>query len=780
MFRRGLLAACCLLGLLGGASAQTSETRSQLLIQNNSTIFPNVSGAITPQSLNALTSNMIASSATQADVNVFLQMPIFPCTGLVQGAGAGPTFCSPTLPIGLTIQSPTITGAVFSGLSGPLLGNGSGAVTAGTISGNTHAFLTADGALVSGHCPQIDGSGGLIDSGGACGGGGGGSGTVATGLANNLGFYAVGGNTISPLTTTANSILATSAGGVPGLTTTIPAGVGGAFATGGNENTIWTSANTGFENNFQAQNSGTSSNGSTRAIFTAALSGCSFCNSYLYANGGATPTGYVQSDTGLTGGLTISAQVGPVTLSTATSVVVPGGEVTLGIAGSETGNLVFENLTSGYVALQPATGALGTSLAILPANSGTITEDNINNIFSAPQTISAGAAGGELIASFLDPTLGGGHPVYLGLGITGTGSNNLVQLVYNFVSLGSNSNSFSLSFANGATVLTANANGLVTAPYSFATPGLPGLSNNVAGAGSPGLDMSGCSTLVTCGWEIYSAPTNYAASYTPLQVLRIAPASGGSTVYDVAYFQTSTGLHETGSEYGVSSITYVGTLASTGLLGIGVSASAIKILNGQAPGTSMAWAMGLYVQAIDQTNVVNPTSPIQAAEIDVYSNAGSGTDSNGQRIGVAINGGTNGSPDPGVHISRLLALGINNQVTVDNGITFGTSSGGNFVNGIVATAVNFTGCVLCMPGFTTDNSGDLTISASGAFALSVAGVSNLYGGAVFGGNPAPTDTTNQISIGGTSTGNASGCGGGSATACMQIRVNGFLRYVPFY
>ena len=51
----------------------------------------------------------------------------------------------------------------------PLLGNTISTFTQGTVSGNTTAFMTADGALTSSHCPQIDAFGGLVDSGAACG-----------------------------------------------------------------------------------------------------------------------------------------------------------------------------------------------------------------------------------------------------------------------------------------------------------------------------------------------------------------------------------------------------------------------------------------------------------------------------------------------------------------------------------------------------------------------------------------------------------------------------------
>jgi hypothetical protein len=55
----------------------------------------------------------------------------------------------------------------------PLLGAGASALTQGTISGNTTELVTGSGAFTSGHCPQFDANGNLVDSGAGCAGGGG-------------------------------------------------------------------------------------------------------------------------------------------------------------------------------------------------------------------------------------------------------------------------------------------------------------------------------------------------------------------------------------------------------------------------------------------------------------------------------------------------------------------------------------------------------------------------------------------------------------------------------
>lgn len=78
----------------------------------------------------------------------------------------------------------------------PVLGNGSSGLTQGTRSGNTTSFATTSGTLTNGHCPQWDGTGNLVDSGGVCGGGGG-SGTVSAGTAGQLAYYAGTGTAVS-------------------------------------------------------------------------------------------------------------------------------------------------------------------------------------------------------------------------------------------------------------------------------------------------------------------------------------------------------------------------------------------------------------------------------------------------------------------------------------------------------------------------------------------------------------------------------------------------------
>lgn len=81
----------------------------------------------------------------------------------------------------------------------PVIGGGAGtAPSSGTRSGNTTKFVTTTGTLTSGDCVQIDASGNMIDAGAACGTGGGGS--IPSGTANQMLYYASSGSTVTAVT----------------------------------------------------------------------------------------------------------------------------------------------------------------------------------------------------------------------------------------------------------------------------------------------------------------------------------------------------------------------------------------------------------------------------------------------------------------------------------------------------------------------------------------------------------------------------------------------------
>lgn len=101
--------------------------------------------------------------------------------------------------------SPTFAGLTWSGYGGSavlLRANSSGALAAVTIGSN----LSFDGTTLSAT-------------------GGGGTGTVNSGTANQLAYYASTGTAVSGLTSANNSVLVTNGSGVPSWATSLPSGV---------------------------------------------------------------------------------------------------------------------------------------------------------------------------------------------------------------------------------------------------------------------------------------------------------------------------------------------------------------------------------------------------------------------------------------------------------------------------------------------------------------------------------------------------------------------------
>jgi hypothetical protein len=142
-------------------------------------------------------------------------------------SGAGVPSESATLPSGLTIPSPTITGLNASAVSvGQLAAaNGGTGLSAFSRSGNTTTFVTTTGSQISGHCVSIDGSGNHIDAGAACGSGAGGSGTVTSSAVNSVAWYSATGTAVTGMTPVSNAVLVTSGAAVPSEATTLPSGL---------------------------------------------------------------------------------------------------------------------------------------------------------------------------------------------------------------------------------------------------------------------------------------------------------------------------------------------------------------------------------------------------------------------------------------------------------------------------------------------------------------------------------------------------------------------------
>lgn len=146
----------------------------------------NAKGLITAASSTAVVAPAGTLSGTTLASNVVTSS--LTTVGALASGSLAVGFTPVTVPLGGT-------GAATFTSNLPLIGNGTGAVAQGTLSGNTTKFATASGTLTSGDCVAFDASGNVVSAGGPCTVGGGG-GTVTSATAGQLAWYSATGTTV--------------------------------------------------------------------------------------------------------------------------------------------------------------------------------------------------------------------------------------------------------------------------------------------------------------------------------------------------------------------------------------------------------------------------------------------------------------------------------------------------------------------------------------------------------------------------------------------------------
>lgn len=271
----------------------------------------------------------------------------------------------------------------------PVLGGGAGAApTVGTRTGNTTAFGTTSGALIPGDCLQSDVNHNIVDAGGGCGGGGG-SGTVSSGIANSLAYYASSGTTVTGLGTANSGVLVTSSGGVPSISTTLPNGLAmgtPASLTLTNATALpiagITGLGTGVASALAAATTGTT--GIVRAtsptIATATLTGPTVTGSF-------TATGLVTNADLANSATTVNGQT--CTLGSTCTITATAGSITVGattITSGTNGSIEFNN--AGVLGEIATTGsgnvARATSPTFVTPILGTPASGNASNLTNIP------------------------------------------------------------------------------------------------------------------------------------------------------------------------------------------------------------------------------------------------------------------------------------------------------------------------------------------------------------------------------------------------------------
>ena len=225
----------CWQATMGGASGLTlqsyngaSPSTLSFTVNGTTQTFPfSGGGGVTIPNNTVLGNNSGGSLAAFALTQPQLTALIQPFTSSTSGA----------VPASGGSANQYLTGVgTFTGVSLASLGNiaaksvlgngtaGSAPITAAfTVPNITDTLLASvHGAATTSDCVAFNATdGSLKDAGGPCTTGGGG-GTVSSGTANQLGYYATTGTTISGLTSGNNSVLVTGASGIPSIATTLP------------------------------------------------------------------------------------------------------------------------------------------------------------------------------------------------------------------------------------------------------------------------------------------------------------------------------------------------------------------------------------------------------------------------------------------------------------------------------------------------------------------------------------------------------------------------------
>lgn len=269
----------------------------------------------------------------------------------------------------------------------PLISGGGGgtAMSWGTRSGNTSEFATANGALTSGHCVNIDASGNFQDAGAACATG---QGTVNAGTSGQITYYAsstnaVSGNananisggalTLGTLNSTQGSLVLD--GSSSGAISVLPQAAAGTYnfnlpITAGTSGQPLLSAGGGSAPMTYGTLSGnTTKFGTATGSFTNGNCIAADASGNLIDNGSPCGTG---------GSGTVTAGVaGQMAYYASSTAAVAGnsfanissGRLTLGVLNTSLGSLVLDGSTSGAVTLKPQAAA-GTYELDLPTTAG--------------------------------------------------------------------------------------------------------------------------------------------------------------------------------------------------------------------------------------------------------------------------------------------------------------------------------------------------------------------------------------------------------------------------
>ena len=358
------------------------------------------------------------------------------------------------------------------------------------------------GNLTAGDCIKASNAFQATDAGAPCG-----VGTVSSGTANQLGYYASSGSALSGLATANNGALVTSSVGVPSISLTLPSAVQGNIT--GTGTLVSGATGSGFTVALGAS--------TVSGVLPATNGGAGSITGALKANGSGTVSQAACADlsNGATGCSTVVGTAATANTGTSGGTVplLNGANTWSGVQTISSGDLSLKGSSSGAITLSAAAAA-GTNTIVLPGGStdfsatggasqvvkqtSTGAAFTVGQIAASDLSNGTTGSGGVVLATsptLVTPNLGIGTAVAL---ILDDGSHNNYTLGRDgttgylfFNGKQSLYSGYEFQVNNGTTVLTINNAGLATFADGIASSSLATFAGGIAASdGSPGSPTS--------------------------------------------------------------------------------------------------------------------------------------------------------------------------------------------------------------------------------------------------------------------------------------------------